>query len=400
MFSDLCVELLQEIASEAAATGQRELRAVSRQLRYAIDPLFFAATALMLDLDQHLDGSASQLEVLAGGPTGWCRSRKLIIRSLSHKKDDGIQMERIFKSLQPALQSLTSLRAVHWTLNDGDAQWVQILVADILNTHAHVDELYIITRIYDHTQWDPFTCMGPISNLRILSVERTQRSWEPHLPSWLRYVIARSPHLESLRAPHLTPEICETLQNAHIRLTDISTNADDALLRYLASYSGLERLEIADIYNQHGEFLFGSVIPRHKASLVALSCPGYTEGTCSFRRANIALVSELRNLETLEMTVNAEDMAPECGNMRDIVELFLEMASDMPALRNMAILAAISMYGGGCGNAVERHVRWVQTRIGKTVDTFGQARGSLAVSHLIETHHRRVKILREGRLFG
>ncbi|KAJ7142875.1 hypothetical protein C8R44DRAFT_866153 [Mycena epipterygia] len=370
MILDLCVELLHEIGSEIATPDQRALRAVSRQLRSAIEPLFFASTSLVLDIDKPVDGSEQRLAKM-----------------------------RMLKLLKPALQSLTRLRAVHWIFNDSDPQWAQAIVADVLNTCAHVEELRVLTRISEPAH-DHFAFLGPISNLRILSAETQKGSREGELLLWVGQVISKSPHLESLRLSSTTPEISETLQKKRIQLKDISVpTADDALFGYLASYSGLERLTIRRISdNRHGGMLFEKVIPRHKASLVELSCPGCSEGACSFRRINVALISELRNLETLEMTVNVTEMAPNPGNKQDIVELFLEMVSDMPALRNIAILAAAPS-GWACGAAMSRQKQAWQGRISKTVDSFGQARGSPALSRLIKTHHRRVATIRAGRMF-
>jgi len=78
-------------------------------------------------------------------------------------------------------------------------------------------------------------------------------------------------------------------------------------------------------------------------------------------------------------------------------ELFLEMASEMPALRSIVIMAAPP--GWACGAAIFRQRQSLQRHITKTVDRFGEARGSLALSHLIENHHRRVEEITAARLF-
>ncbi|KAJ7436273.1 hypothetical protein B0H11DRAFT_1755033, partial [Mycena galericulata] len=89
------------------------------------------------------------------------------------------------------------------------------------------------------------------------------------------------------------------------------------LLRYLASYSGLEELTITRASEDDcADFFFDSVVPRHRESLLVLNCPGSYEGRWSFDRRNIILISRLQHLHTLEMTVNWEDVG---SPMEDIV---------------------------------------------------------------------------------
>ncbi|KAJ6553323.1 hypothetical protein B0H19DRAFT_887176, partial [Mycena capillaripes] len=80
---------------------------------------------------------------------------------------------------------------------------------------------------------------------------------------------------------------------------------EDGLMCYLASYSGLERLDIFAVHQDlDGELLIESIIPRHAASLTVLICAGYYEGACSFNRRSTRVISQLRRLETLEVCVN------------------------------------------------------------------------------------------------
>jgi hypothetical protein len=75
------------------------------------------------------------------------------------------------------------------------------------------------------------------------------------------------------------------------------------------------------------------------------------------------------------------------------------MAAEMPSLQNIAILSTLGRWVGGCGNAMERDFDYSQKRIGEILEAFGRARGSPALTSLIETHWRRIKGI-DGRIKG
>ncbi|KAJ7619799.1 hypothetical protein DFH06DRAFT_1360829 [Mycena polygramma] len=324
---------------EVSTTGLKALRAVSKHLRAVVEPIFCESTTLILDVREW---GPSQLEVLAAGPTSWSFCRHLNIRSLAvvGGTDGTYQYRSTHKILRPALESLTALRSVRWTIGYYDPEWAHNVVFQVLDEREHIQELLL-------TNADArFLALGRISYIRNLRFEDE---------------------------PPSTGDFLHWMQRL-----------------YLASYSGLERLQIGDYVHrdEQGRMLFNTVLPKHAASLVVLICPGYREGPCSFGRHNISLISSMQRLERLEISVNGSEIANGKG---DIVALFLKMAVEMPALRNIAIITTIPPFMGGCGNAVSRAIASAQARVGQAMDAFGRATGSNRVSSLIDTHHRRIR---------
>ncbi|KAJ7483786.1 hypothetical protein B0H11DRAFT_1723184, partial [Mycena galericulata] len=111
--------------------------------------------------------------------------------------------------------------------------------------------------------------------------------------------------------------IWDTLRQKSIHLQRLWVPTSNwELVRYLASYSGLEELTTTRASEDDcADFFFDSVVPRHKESLLALSCPGHYEGRWSFGRRNIILISGLQHLHTLEMTVDSEDVGSSMGDI-------------------------------------------------------------------------------------
>jgi hypothetical protein len=72
-------------SSQISKTEQRSLRAVCRDARQAIEPLFFAEAPIVLDIRQpRLEESLLHLDALASGKTAWARfGRTLCICYLS-----------------------------------------------------------------------------------------------------------------------------------------------------------------------------------------------------------------------------------------------------------------------------------------------------------------------------
>ncbi|KAJ7115188.1 hypothetical protein C8R44DRAFT_550788, partial [Mycena epipterygia] len=100
-------------------------------------------------------------------------------------------------------------------------------------------------------------------------------------------------------------DICDVLQAKNIRLKEISAPATEALLRYLASYSGLQR--VAFDYSD-GDLLadsfFEEVLPRHKDCLRVLHCRAIYEGRWSLGPHNLQRIRQLRHLESIGMSFN------------------------------------------------------------------------------------------------
>ncbi|KAJ7743739.1 hypothetical protein DFH07DRAFT_749814 [Mycena maculata] len=101
----------------------------------------------------------------------------------------------------------------------------------------------------------------------------------------------------------------DMLRQQGIHLTEISTDIlDKALLVYLASYSGLERLTIWNVgdqeSNQLADYFFGSVLPGHAQSLLELSCSATYEGKWNLDPYNAEVISQLYRLENLLLSVD------------------------------------------------------------------------------------------------
>ncbi|KAJ7455121.1 hypothetical protein FB451DRAFT_1407990 [Mycena latifolia] len=348
--SDLCMELLQEIGSLTSVPDQTALRAVSRHFRWAIEPLWFAANPIVLDLRRHPDVLLQQLKALAAGDTGFSHiSRKLVIRSLLPAVDDQecrgkVTYQRIQKLLHPALHSLKAVQTVKWAVKENVPGWARAAVFDFLATSASLEVLRL-----------PLPLCGFGDMWKMLQEHDVQ------------------------------------LKEVHIAVAN-----ENAFLQYLASYSGLERLVIRNAVDvdaarvRLGDFFWESVVPRHANTLAALVCPAYWEGAWAFGTHNIALVSKLQHLDTLELTVNSDSR--ETGPLKEMVVSFLEMASDMPALRTIAMLAAMPApdeVRRGCGMRTWRHRSDVQKQIDEAAKSFGAAEQSATVARLIESHYRR-----------
>ncbi|KAJ7469579.1 hypothetical protein FB451DRAFT_355066 [Mycena latifolia] len=348
--SGLCVELLQEIASLTSPEDQKALRAVSRHLRWAIEPLFFASAHIILDLSRPAERLLPWLEALATGDTGFSHiSRTLVIhcdewRSRNRYASGGPAADpRVQALLRPALQSLKAIHTVYWTV-EKDQDWADAIVVDFLATTPTIEDL-------------------------------------------------------TLRNEPNRTNIWTTLQAHHVELKAVHiVSVTDTLLLYLASYSGLERLMITYPTDEYGlgEFFWARVIPQHAHSLVALACPGVLEGVWAFGTHNIAAISELRHLEVLIMTLNTDERGT--GPLKAMARAFLEMAVRMPALRDIAMLAArppreLRFYHSHCGMRMLDYLTAAQRQIDEAVDSFGAAHQSPAVAQLIESHSE----IRRGR---
>ncbi|KAJ6506199.1 hypothetical protein C8R47DRAFT_111015 [Mycena vitilis] len=406
MLSQIPADLLLEVASEISKTDQQALRAVSKSLQAAIEPFICESSSLVLDVNKYPRSGRcpSQLETLAAGATAWASCRRLIIRSLvpAGGTEGAFDHESTQMLLRPALESLTGLRAIHWDFgkDEVDPEWAQSTVFEVLNMRQDIHELSL------RNTGDQLLGLRRLSHVRSLRVLDVSYIYGRHMRTapWIPKLVRNIPSLDFVYFPRdACAQICDTLLQENIWLKNVCIQRwdENSLLRYLASYSGLERLEIGYVDKEtDAEMLFKTVLPKHAASLVALICPGYFEGSCSFQQRNIRLVSSMKKLETLEVSVNLSEIASDGSKgKRGIVELILEMAAALPALRRIAILASVDR-GSRCGVGIGRAMDRSQGRINQIMDVVGNTKRSAALTRLIATHHRRVESIKNERALG
>ncbi|KAJ7926738.1 hypothetical protein B0H13DRAFT_1972294 [Mycena leptocephala] len=321
---DLPVELLHLIAKAAPST-LRTLRASCRHLRMAVDPLFFSSESIVIDLRSctpGLYGGISYLEALVIGATGW----SWYATTLEIRDSDGSMItdpckEQIELFLLPALESLRPrIRKVMWNISRWKI-WTfcaynygafTATIIQFLNSLAVLDELQ-----FEYPEsGPPLTLALPhLSDLRTLKIFAPQNPAGPLVGLALGIIACN----RSLSCLHLTAFGCDLsdvwnlLQEQQIHLSELKTTAGgiDALIEYLASYSGLTRLFLVDPgrqQDQKADRFFNHVLPRHAASLQTLYCPAGCEGRWSFGVHNADAVAGLPTLAILKMSVNRADI--------------------------------------------------------------------------------------------
>ncbi|KAJ7737556.1 hypothetical protein B0H16DRAFT_104926 [Mycena metata] len=386
MFSDLAAEMIYAIGCKTTTADQKSLRAVSRQFRSIIEPIFCANASLSLKLELDSD-TPSQLEILATGKTAWSHCQKLRIHSLACPAE---KADQVRKSLRPALEALTNIRSVRLGLGKSDAPWAQATVIDVLNKTRRQLELdfvgnpeYTVPEIAERA-------LAPISNLRSLSISALDVDWTPEsgFTKWILQTVRASPQLESL---YLVPasmgccsDICRVLEEMNIRLKSVFVKYPtlQSLPRYLASYSGLERLRLGVVWREAmGATLLNDILPRHVESLVELSLVGNAGEVCNFGQHNIALISQMTRLERLEMSFSPSTPA----GLREAIELFLKTVATLPLIRDIALLPA-HYHGTSCGGANEVQTCANGDRVTQILKDLGYPKESV-LGRLIETHH-------------
>lgn len=111
-------------------------------------------------------------------------------------------------------------------------------------------------------------------------------------------------------------EIWDTLRREGIYLSEVSTDeVSEALLDYLASYSGLKKvtLSFATSPNMTSSDalairFYYNVLPKHVGSLSVLDISPIFEGKWCFGKHNIASVRQCTKLVSLKMSINSDDI--------------------------------------------------------------------------------------------
>ncbi|KAJ6598389.1 hypothetical protein DFH09DRAFT_1394595 [Mycena vulgaris] len=385
---DLPVELLQEIAYQAS-WAQQPFRAACKQIHHALDPVFFAAVALdTRSCEPRLYGGISYLEALASGTTGWSRyAKRLEINN--HEgwfPDEQLeQLEEVRRFLRSALTFLRStVQAVIWNNGNGDPNGFEDAVVEFIDSFTTLDELQLV---------DP-----PNLTLAHLSGVRTLKLSAPVLTPPILQVIAHSRalsclHLHSPSPPGSTwTDVWALLRTEKIELAELSVTGggSDAFLAYLGSYAGLKHLSLSEPENTTGsaDIFFAHVLPRHAASLETFRCAPGSEGRWSFGAHNANALLGLRILVTLKMSADSSDVSlASTESHKNVVELFVDVAAQLPALRNLSLVATGPAYNGGTSRraaAMAAHRTIVGMVIREIVQSYGPSVESPAVAQWMQ----------------
>ncbi|KAJ6580741.1 hypothetical protein B0H19DRAFT_1112255 [Mycena capillaripes] len=192
----------------------------------------------------------------------------------------------------------------------------------------------------------------------------------------------------------------DVLREERIHLTEIHTDIiDEDLLAYLSSSSGLERLTISSAggdneeqSNRRADDFFAHALPRHRSSLVALSCHAEYEGRWSFGAHNAGVILQLHKLRSLRMSVNSvpNGYAPPVGQAggsgrgsrklykiendedgHNMVHRFLDLIIQLPIM-DAVIFASTAdhLRNHSCGNPMVSHHKSVLSLIDAAVRGF------------------------------
>ncbi|KAJ7849608.1 hypothetical protein B0H13DRAFT_2284992 [Mycena leptocephala] len=201
----------------------------------------------------------------------------------------------------------------------------------------------------------------------------------PHAPNYAAHQRIQKllrPALQSLKAVQIVEwEVTESHPD-WVRATVVS------FLVTIPSVEGLRLTELlhSDIWiplQDHGVELREVAVPCHANTLAELVCPAYYEGTWCFGTHSIARVSQLRRLESLEMTMNSDSMGT--GPLKEMPRRLAKIspADVKPCSRTQTI----------------------QWEIDETVKSFGAADQSPEVVRLIESHYQRSKLYGNEHLY-
>ncbi|KAJ7921148.1 hypothetical protein B0H13DRAFT_1866972 [Mycena leptocephala] len=220
MAAALCEDVLAEIGTHMSKTDQISLRAVCRDARQAIEPLFFAEAPIVLDIRQpRLEESLLHLDALASGKTAWARfGRTLRICYLSpgatgagKKLADAEELRsaiaRTTHLLPLALQSMKNIHRVDWKIETTDNAAARDAVFAFLKTTEDLQELTIDDQTDTGAHYASLEVPATLRKLTIQIVQdlteyrnaiSRERDHSDAADGWTTRVVAKSPRLEHL----------------------------------------------------------------------------------------------------------------------------------------------------------------------------------------------------------
>ncbi|KAJ7328334.1 hypothetical protein DFH08DRAFT_1084483 [Mycena albidolilacea] len=328
MLLDLSVELLQEIGDQLARPDHMSLRQICRSVGAAIEPLFFSSLVLLKE-ELRIDMGRGFLEALATGQTGWSRyAQRLDIKSAKKWRGAGLQRSDTMMQelLASVLGSLSNIRTVKWE-SYKDPVWQVNALCDFLNNLPLLDDLRL--GVYETTELS----LGRLSGLKRLNIHASYMESPNHSLTSL-HLSGGSGDARVWTMLHGNPHL-------QIHLTDISTgNVTPDLFAYLASYSGVEKLNFWGLSGRSriqaddlADTFFTTVLPRHAKSLLELTCPAGYECRWSFGTHNVDALSALHNVRSLYVSMNPDEPV-------DAAHLLLRTVDLLPHLQRLTIDSA------------------------------------------------------------
>ncbi|KAJ7606957.1 hypothetical protein DFH06DRAFT_1486676 [Mycena polygramma] len=371
MFSTLSTELVQEIGMKLTRSDQKYLRAACKDIGLAINPLSFS-TLVLRTRNLSLDTGIDNLTALASGKTGWSRYTRSLSILPGPWQNQGIDEpperpdisdDAMMGLVVSALTSLKNVRAVVWSMNGGDTEW-KWLRDSVLRLIAGATLLEDLELSVDGYNVDPDVTSVPLVDQVPQIVEHNRGLTSLHL---------------SGRAATTWSEIWDILRKKGDRhLKEINAAYCPELLTYIDSYSGLERLEINHPDPGNPNTFFHTILPRHAATLVELSCSAGYECAWSFNSHTVDAILQLQRLTHLEVSINKADIVEGTDNA---VVLLLRTAASLPALECLGIRAAGSQRNRGakCGNPAMAHRSAVERAVITAIQGFRGDSASRAV---------------------
>ncbi|KAF7308761.1 F-box domain-containing protein [Mycena kentingensis (nom. inval.)] len=378
MLDSLSVELVQEIILHLHSNQQKSLR-VCKYLCDAIDPVAFRK--LPMSTRRFSD------EYLRTIPqSAWSRHATVLAVEGNNKNDgfgaDPAQRE----NLRRALSSLQKLTTITWLTYNYDPAWIGEEIAHFLNVHPLLHGLRLHMRPQNFSEEILKSFLGLVhpNNLRDLDIS----SWwqtSPAIEDSITRLILHNPHIDTLRvslSPYASSAWRVLTQGVLPRLKHISTNVvTPQLLRYLASFSGLESIALsgfdADSEAREDEpsaatdllasEFFTTSLPKHAQSITKLELSPSYEGTWCFgsedaHKQVILAINSLEKLRHLSICIMSKDI-PGVDTTSQTgcngVKLLLDLACSHPCAPfetlDIKVSDSCDLREAECGNASDDH---------------------------------------------
>ncbi|KAJ6489761.1 hypothetical protein C8R45DRAFT_197616 [Mycena sanguinolenta] len=388
MLLGLPVEILQGIGCQVPTAEKKILRCVCKDLARAMDCLIFT-TIILNTLGLHYLDGTGMIETLVTGAllTDWSRfpiALKIDLVKRRPQKEYDPPNDRLEELLHLALSSMPNIRTVVWAVHWGYPTWPRRAIMHYLNSRQLIEEIEIRieTRIDMDYSWEQ------VSGIRKLTIN--SRYIPTVLFAQLTRLVTNNHGLEAIHllAPAEWSQFWTTLRVQQMNLIDVATNnVTDDFLRYVGSYSGLQRLTLqypsADTQTESDQLAdrFFDAVLEHKTSLLHLSCFPWFEGRWSFGTHNADVISSLHRLSRLEMSVNGTDVPHEHSESYsgwNAAERLLQITTELP-VQHLGIFSADPEWSRGTLSGDHRHNHRVSEGIIATLRGFAARTSSPSV---------------------